>query len=217
MSRQDQPLPLLLFRISSVLNVTQSDGLAPKVKSFLLEWHDWLAKPVNDTVIVSHVLRMAFVKISELIESLPEDVSVLTTQVDIKCPKTMSCEHICACKQLLADIESTEIFKTVQNNLNKSSSKYDFCKVGRTACMTENKRKKFDCSVANACGPEHFVTVLFLAWPYVKQENTMGSLLCKHMCSVMVAASDLLQNEIGNLKKQLETIIKIYMDMCKTC
>ena len=127
----------------------------------------------------------------------------------------VSCNHACAICQLLKDIESTDLFKTIKNNLNAGNFE-NLSKIGIVALPPDYNFPSPDCSLISGVSSAHFLTVLLLSWPYDKEIGTFGSALGLYANSIIDSATILLRNEILNLRKQLATVFNVFNCCCKS-
>ena len=126
----------------------------------------------------------------------------------------MSCNHVCAICQLLNDIESTDLYKTIENNLNAGKFK-NLSKIGIVALPPNCSLPSSNCTLINGISSAHFLTILILSWPYTMEKGTFGNTLSMYADNIVAKATDLLRNEILNLKKQLATVFEVFSCCCK--
>ena len=146
--------------------------------------------------------------------SLADECCVLTTQIDLRCDE-VSCSHVCAICQLLKDIESTILYKTIENNLHAGKFEH-LSKIGVVALPPDYSFPSSDCSLFSGVSSAHFLTILLLSWPYSTVQDTFGSVLAMYTSSIIDASTDLLRNEVLNLKKQLATVFNVFSCCCKS-
>eukprot|EP00794_Sanderia_malayensis_P017793 gene17793-19570_t len=213
-SRQRELLPLLIFRVSSALAAT-CENINEDMRSCMDQWNQWLLEPLDQKDILSNeqekyrILGESVKQLLQLLHVLPENCCMLTTQIDMTC-EGASCDHVCAICRLLHDIEATDLYKLIHNNANISYFKADLAKTGRLARWPKLPGdNQADCSQFNELTSSHFLTVLLLAWPYCKQEDTNGGSLELYTNHVLENSSDLVRNEMKNLRKQLATIFRL--------
>ena len=127
----------------------------------------------------------------------------------------VSCSHVCAICQLLKDIESTNLYKTIENNLNAGEFQ-NLSKIGIVALPPDLSCPSSDCSLFSGVSSAHFLTVLLLSWPYTKEVGTFGSIVAIYANSIIDSSTSLLRNEILNLKRQLATIFNVFSCCCKS-
>lgn len=216
LGKQEGRLPLMLFRISSSFAVTQGDLARAGVKECIKKWNEVLARKTTVSVILGgngDFLGQVMSCLLEVISTLPDECCVLTTQIDLRCDE-VSCSHVCAICQLLKDIESTILYKTIQNNLNAGKFEH-LSKIGVVALPPDYTFPSSDCSLFSGVSSAHFLTILLLSWPYSTVKDTFGSILAIYTNGIIDASTDLLRNEVLNLKKQLATVFNIFSCSCK--
>ena len=126
----------------------------------------------------------------------------------------VSCNHVCAICQLLKDIESTHLYKAIENNLNAGKFK-NLPKIGIVALPPDYNFPSSNCSYFGGVSSAHFLTVLLLSWPYSNEKDTLGNLLAVFADNIIDKSTSLLRNEIFNLKKQLVTVFDVFNCCCK--
>ena len=176
------------------------------------------------------VIKEAVQVLFSLLKSLPDGHTLLTTQVDVKCPHSITPEHICAIRLLKAALETIPVYVSVGEVLRNSDfAKTDLLKAGmpNSILSAQVGSGKSICKVAqNACGavldlqPEHFVTMLLLAWPYQDEiKDSPGDLLAKVMAEQLKDSSAELNVEVEQLNKKLKSVLGFHQKCsgCKCC
>ena len=121
---------------------------------------------------------------------------------------------MCAVCQLLKDIELTELFQAIENNLDAGRFA-SLSKIGIVALPPDFIPQNQDCSMLNGLTSAHFLTVLLLSWPYGKEVDTYGHMMGLYTSQLIDNSTQLMRNEILNLRKQLATVFNIYGCCCR--
>ena len=139
--------------------------------------------------------------------------------MDITCPENLSSEHSCAVQELLADLSQLPLYGPVNDTLLAMDS--DTCAAGAPGsglreCSKMSKGVKVPCAVDVQISQTHFVLMLLLSWPYVKCGAVNGQQMARLVATEMLGASQVLQNEVAQLRQQFELVFD-YTAQCKNC
>ncbi|XP_064595456.1 uncharacterized protein LOC135462046 isoform X2 [Liolophura sinensis] len=219
LSRHFDFTPLLLFRISPQLSVTFSQGLSSELTTFMNFWLQWLSEPADADKDQESIVQQAVLEVLKWASFLSETASILTSQLDVKCPELVSEGHLCAVKDMMESLEKLDIFPLLSLTLCDfvaTKSKEVVQKVCRAAgipnCMSGNVQC---CELMKLLTPAHFFSILLLSWPYKvvsKSEMSNAAKLQDFADKHKEQVSGVLQNEISALMKQLKTILKLYKE-----
>ena len=181
------------------------------MQNFLDVWHEWLSGKPSAEEIQAAAVRNFVLALSKLCDG----EILLTTQVSVACPEGISEEHKCLVHGLLKSLEEIALFEMAENLLREEDES-DIKKCGKTVdtipSCCPSPQAKSNCPYFNI-GPAHFVTLLLLAWPHKRCDNTNGLLLRRLAMNQMSRSTLSLQNEVSQLGRQLESI-STYITMC---
>ena len=227
--------PLLIFRISDNLNITLPTF--SNMSGFLTQWNQWLDAETENTDIDEKTVQVqAIEEFLSALAQLPDDHSVLTTQIDVQCPDELTHEHLCASRNLMSSLEELKFFRLIQQKLAKTENaaakraglaatspevltpegngtQASLARKGLNATVSINCER---CESPMSLEPAHFVTMLLLAWPYKTANSKSNGQLLNNMVQRQVPqSSQVLNNEITQLQNQFSSVLG-YM-RCHSC
>ncbi len=221
--------PMLMFRIADHLSLNVNDPsdplFSPSVQRFVDKWDAWLKEPKEGTsepcdIACSQIQLPALRKFLEALSDLQPNESLLTTQVDVKCPEDLSSEYSCALVELIASLESLEMFKIVSEYLSNNDDARKVSElVGKSAfdadcCQSWQKSHPCEAFTRPELTTAHFVTALLMTWPSRQCSSTNGNELRKAAMAQLSRSSQVFQNEMALLHQQLDSMFA-YMNKCR--
>ena len=238
--RRSDTVPLVLFRWADALSLPMLDADQVPLKStgtmrFMQTWEAWLTQHASH-VEESGVLQAAIGVLVETLGMLQEGEAVLSTQMDICCPETISSEHQCVVRELLTSLESMPTFRAVSAYLLQNQEKSEQASiaqktlVGKAVCrvslasvgrqLSEQAGDIDQGSLNTGCEIEvtlaHFITVILLSWPALKCGHVVRNSLWKVVQAQLCCTKPVLQDEMTQLTRQLRMLMQ-HQERCMDC
>ena len=224
-------VPLVMFRLSESMSIPVTSEASSTIHQFTHHWNDWLMGQYtgeSEADLISKALEVFI----EALKFLPDSNAILYTQIDSL--KEISQEHFITIKNLITTIEALPLFETLVSVIRKldADSLNILQRVGLNHALPIPKKLITACARGSSCNGdstnftcscftvkvEHFVTILFLSWPYCRTGGTVGQAMLKLMTLQNGDGfqSEVLMNEATQLRKQL-TSIAGYLQTCEMC
>ena len=212
--------PLLMFRVSHALSIAggKAESTSDGMNTFVHNWNSWLL--ASDSIPEDDIVQTATRKLLEAVKQMTNDEYLLTTQVDLRCPESMSDEHQCAVDELVHGLNDLTIISSIKEIVSQSDFSESVNQIGRLAMTKKACRAILDSHPESRSEPmekvcsftqleaSHFISALLLAWPYQQCHDSNGNCLLRLTTQELSKRSLALNNEISQLRQQLTIVFR---------
>ena len=196
--------PLIFFKLNpNSINVKEVP--CQGMQQFLDNWKSWLSTTPN-TDDPNKVLEETVSVLLSYLKELPNECSLHTYQVDVRCCKNK--EHVCWIDKLLNAIQKSDIYRSLLPLISKDDSDQLCSKLWSPSAESLTKHCSCDiCDPSTSTVDAATVVAVFLySWPY----DSAAAKLSKFVADSCMKLEQIVQNEIASLRKQWLIVLDYY-------